>query len=351
MHAPGSRPLTFAIIGAGLIGPRHAHTVALNHDTELIAVVDPSPSGKQLAESLGTSYHESVSSLVQSQKPDGAIICTPNHTHVALAKELASAGVHILIEKPVSTDLETGKDLLQHLEDTSIKVLVGHHRRFNPYMVTAKKMLSEGKLGDVIAVNGLWATHKPLEYFAPPCDWRRASSAGVILINMIHEVDLLQFLFGPIERVYAEKTKPQRPYEADEGAAMTLRFKSGIVGTFVASDVTPSQHNFESGTGENPLIPKSGHDFYRILGTDGTLSVPDMSVSSHTSGEKTWHQPLSREQFPVPEGVPFELQLAHFVRVIRDEEASLCTVSDGLSALAVCIAIKESLESGKPMTI
>ncbi len=351
MPTQESRPLTLAIVGAGLIGPRHARTVAGNQDTELIAVVDPSPSGRQLAETLDVAYYDSVSALVRSQKPDGAIICTPNHTHVAVAKELASAGVHVLIEKPVSADLESGKDLLQHLKSTSVKVLVGHHRRFNPYMVAAKRILSGDELGDIIAVNGIWATYKPAEYFAPPSDWRRAKSAGVILINLIHEVDLLQFLFGPIERVYAERTKPQRGFEAEEGAAMTIRFNSGVVGTFVCSDSTPSPHNFESGTGENPLIPKAGRDFYRVLGTEGTLSVPDMTVSSYKDSSKSWHKPLSREQFPVQDGVPFELQLAHFVRVMRDEEASMCTVSDGLSALAVCTAISESLESGQPVTI
>lgn len=344
-------PLTFVVIGAGLIGPRHAQTVVSNPGTKLIAIVDPSCAGKHLAENYGVAYYESVSALIQSQKPDGAIICTPNHTHVEIAKELASAGVNILIEKPVSVDLESGTGLLQHLEDHSVKVLVGHHRRFNPYMVAAKTALDNGAVGDVIAVNGIWATYKSPEYFAPPGDWRQSKSGGVILINLIHEVDLLQFLFGPIERVYAEATKSHRGFEAEEGVALTLRFSSGVVGTFVASDSAPSPQNFESGTGENPQIPKAGQDFYRILGTEGSLSVPDMTVWSYEQGKKSWTETLSRKQYKVEERVPFELQLAHFLRVIQEGEVLRCTVEDGLSALAVCTAIKESLASGMPVDI
>ncbi|KPM35417.1 hypothetical protein AK830_g11165 [Neonectria ditissima] len=138
---------------------------------------------------------------------------------------------------------------------------------------------------------------------------------------MIHEVDLLHYLFGPITRVHAEKTISQRGFDAEEGAALTLRFKSGAVGSFLVSDSLPSPYSFEAGTGENPLIPESGQDFYRVFGTDASLSVPDMTTWSYAGGQKTWSAELVRDKVPVPDGVPFELQLGHFVRVVRGLEA------------------------------
>ncbi|KAJ4205336.1 hypothetical protein NW767_004130 [Fusarium falciforme] len=95
------------------------------------------------------------------------------------------------------------------------------------------------------------------------------SGEGVILINLIHEVDLLHQIFGPIIRVHAEKTISNRGFEADEGAALTFRFQSGVVGSFIVSDNLLLPYNFEAGTGENPLIPKTGQDFYQIFSTDG----------------------------------------------------------------------------------
>jgi predicted dehydrogenase len=242
-----------------------------------------------LPKSLAHKYFKSIQDLVSSpDKPDGAIICTPNHTHVAVAKELATAGVHILVEKPVSTDIESGKDLIKFAKKSSVKLLVGHHRRFHPYVVAAKNELSSGSLGNIIAVSGLWTTFKPMDYFDAPTEWRRTQTGGVVLINLIHEVDLLQHLIGPIIRVHAEKTTSQRVYEAEEGAAITFSFASVAVATFVVSDNVASPYNFESGTGENPLIPKTpGIDFYRIFGSDATLRVPDMTKWTYAGSTKS----------------------------------------------------------------
>ncbi|KAL2105155.1 hypothetical protein VUR80DRAFT_8918 [Thermomyces stellatus] len=347
-----TRNLRLAVIGAGLIGPRHAQTIVENADTDLVAIVDPAPAGAALAEKLNTAHYKSVAELLSSQhKPDAAIICTPNDTHVPVSKELASGGVHLLIEKPVATDVASGKSLLQHLAATRVKALVGHHRRFNPYMVTAKDIVASGSLGQVVAVNGLWTLCKPLSYYEPPAEWRRTAAGGVVLINMVHEVDLLHYLFGPITTVHAEKVISQRGFDAEEGAALTLRFKSGVVGSFVVADNIPSPYNFESGTGENPLIPKTGQDFYRVFGSDATLSIPDMTVWSYRGTEKSWHQTLTRDSVPVQDAVPFKLQLDHFVKVIRGEEEPSCTPQAGLGALMVCDAIKRALDANTTVEV
>jgi predicted dehydrogenase len=343
--------LRFAVIGVGLIGPRHARTVYDNPLADLVAIVDLMPEGAKLASELNAAYYKSVSELINSKdKPDGAIICTPNHTHVALSTELSAAGIHVLVEKPFSTDIPSGKGLLEHLSTTGVKALVGHHRRFNPYMVAAKKIVSSGRLGQILAVNGLWTLYKPIDYYQPPAAWRQSKTGGVVFINMIHEVDLLHFLLGPITSVHAEKMLSQRGYDAEEGAALTLRFKSGVVGSFIVADNIPSPHNFESGTGENPLIPKAGQDFYRLFGTEASLSVPDMSIWSH-KGEKSWHSEMSKENIPVTDGVPFELQLQHFSKVIQGEEEPSCTAQAGLAALLVCDAIKRAIEGNSTVQI
>ena len=125
-----------------------------------------------------------------------------------------------------------------------------------------------------------------------------------------------------------------------------LRFASGVVGTFLLSDATPSAHNFESGTGENPIIPKAGRDFYRIFGTEGTLSVGDMKVTRHSAGEKSWTSKLQETDVKLGKEVPLDAQVEHFVRVVRGEEVPRCSGEDGLRAVVVCSAIKEAMASG-----
>jgi NADH/NAD ratio-sensing transcriptional regulator Rex len=102
----------FALIGMGLIGPRHAQAIQQDEDADLICFVDPSPDAAKAAATFGVPIYSSIQKMLQAQKPDAAIVCTPNHTHVAVSKELLDNGINVLVEKPISTDVESGKELV-----------------------------------------------------------------------------------------------------------------------------------------------------------------------------------------------------------------------------------------------
>ncbi|KAF2445215.1 NAD(P)-binding protein [Karstenula rhodostoma CBS 690.94] len=264
--------------------------------------------------------------MLASLRPDGALVCTPNHTHVALSKELLKGCVHGLCEKPISIDSESGQELIDCAEASGRHLLIGHHRRFNRFVVAAKNALPS--LGKIVAVSGLWTIYKPPEYFEPP---------------MEHPAHVV--------RASTEKTISQRGHPAEEGATITLKFANGIVGTFLLSDAAVSPHHFECGTGENPTITAEGRDAYRIFGSEGSLSFPDMTKWSYV-GRKGWTERLNCEHVNVPEmKIPFELQVERFVAVIKGEEAPSCSGVDGLRAVTVCEAVKKSIADGCPVEI
>lgn len=346
-------PLRIAVIGgSGLIGKRHCQHVALNPSTHLVAIVDPGAAAQDVADTYSAALYPSIEALLKSpDKPDAAIVCTPNHTHVALASQLADAGLHIFCEKPISTTIDSAQALIDTAKKNNVRLLVGHHRRFNPYMLATKAIFKSGVIGQVTAVSGLWTAVKPAGYFAGVMKWRQSkdNGGGVVLINFIHEIDLMHYLFGPVTRIHAEKSISRRPQHADsaeEGAAITLRFASGVVGTFVLLDNVASPHNFEGGTGENPMIPKTGRDVYRIFGSNGTLSVPDMMLSTYGANEATWTQSMDVKRVEVENAhiAPFDSQLNHFVQVCRGDEKPSCTGEEGLRALVVCEAIRKALD-------
>ena len=400
LPSPQPQPLRIAIIGgSGVIGQRHSAHVSSNPSTTLIAIVDPSPSALETATRHSTALYPSIAALLFAvhPRPDAAIVCTPNATHVALAAQLAQAGIHLLVEKPISTDAASGRALVATARDHGVHLLIGHHRRFNPYVLATKRLLSstDSPLGAVTAVSGLWTALKPESYFAggAAAAWRgsKRGGGGPVLLNFIHEIDLLHFLFGPVTRVHAEKVISRRRQQrqqplvedgkgrgdtnggdgggdsdgdvddaAEEGAALTLRFASGVVGTFVVCDNVASPHSFEAGTGENPLLAAAGGrtlgggvDVYRIFGTEGTLSVPDMVLSTYDRGDDGvgkggvgWEHEMGLRRLKV-EGLdvpPFERQLDHFVRVCRGEVEPSCSGEDGLRALVVCEAVRRALD-------
>lgn len=180
--------------------------------------------------------------------------------------------------------------------------------------------------------------------------------------NFVHDIDLLHYFLGPTVRVHAEKTLTRRTHEgrnegdqAEEGAALTLRFASGVVGTFVMSDTVASPHNFESAAGDDPGLPQTWFDknarqevdVYRIFGTAATLSIPDMTLWSFGDQKKSWESVLTRQKADAESDGrwPFERRLDHFVRVVRREEEPNCTGKDGLLAVMVCDAVRKALES------
>jgi len=340
------------VVGLGIIGPRHASSVIACPDAELVCIVDPSEAARLVASNYDVPWFQSIEDMLRQVHLDAAIVCTPNNTHVSIGSVLLNAGVHVLVEKPISTTAESGQQLVDIARATRKQLVVGHHRRFNPYTIATKQVLSSGRIGKVVAVSGLWATYKPPTYYEPPVEWRAtAGSGGPILINLIHEIDTLQYLLGHITRVHAEQTESQRGHDVEEGAACLLRFASGVVGTFILSDATPSPHTFEQATGENPLLPKVGRDIYRIFGTEGTLSVGDMKVSTYEDVEKSWTSELTEGVVSVGDEVPFDEQVKHFVRIVRGEEPPRCSGEDGVRAVLVCEAIKRALATGEAVNV
>lgn len=346
-----SHRLAIAVIGGGgLIGTRHCQHVVENPDAYLAAIVDPGPDAIEVARRFDAPLYRTVDDLLASlDKPEAAIICTPNHTHVPVGVQLARAKVHILCEKPISIDCASAHTLNDEAEQNEVQLMIGHHRRFNPYMLALKEVVDSGQLGKIVAVNGLWTTIKPPSYFEGANAWRsRKGSGGVVLINVIHDIDLMHYLFGPIVGVHAEQTKPQRSASDDvveEGAALLLKFESGLVGTFIISDNVASPHSFEQGTGENPNLPMTGADAYRVFGSRGTVSFPDMTWSSYQAAEPSWNNTMTQTTLPVPnkDHAPLALQLKHFVKVCRGEQAPTCPGKEGLRALAVCEAVAAAL--------
>lgn len=364
--------LKIVVIGVGIIGPRHAKHVIENPHTDLFGIVDPGPAGPGVAKELKVDHFSSIQNMIQfcnetnTNYPDGAIVCTPNSTHVKVAAELASHGIHLLVEKPLSPSPAEAIALKNYVDSKGVKLLVGHHRRFNPHIVATKENLH--KVGKIIAVQGTWTLRKPSAYFES-ATWRTDinTGGGVLMINLIHDIDLLQYMFGPIERVYAEllpKQKLQYP-NVDEGAVLTIRFKSGTCGTFVCSDSVTSPFNFESGTGENPTIPhhEDLEGLYRIFGTEGTLSVPDFTLyHQQLNGEckqeePSWLNPIQRElvvkdrDLELHSHLPFDLQLNHFVDVIRGNVDPFCSAQDGMSSLLCIEAVLKSIETELPQRV
>src|SRR5215212_10259752 len=181
-----TQPVRIAVAGAGLIGQAHIKRVLEEPQAALAAIIDPSPKAKEQAQALEVSYYADLEEGLQAAKPDGVVIATPNQLHVPNGLTAVKAGVPMLLEKPVSGDVESALQLVEASEKAGVAILVGHHRRHSPLIQRAREIVESGRLGKLTAVTGLCLFLKPKDYFDGSGAWRREPGGGLVLINLIH---------------------------------------------------------------------------------------------------------------------------------------------------------------------
>ena len=337
-----------AVQGAGLIGRAHIDRIVACPHGELAAIIDPAPAAAVLAARYGVACHQTFAAMLAAGRPDGIVIATPNQLHVAHGLAAVEAGIPALVEKPVADDVAGATRLVDAAERAGVALLVGHHRRHNPMIQRARAIIAQGRLGRLVAVHAFFWLMKPDDYF--DMAWRRAPGAGPILLNLIHDVDLLRYLCGEITRVQAITSNAMRGNAVEDTAAILFQFANGALGTATVTDSAVAPWSWEQTTGENPAYPQTDQSCYHIAGTHGALSVPKLELWRNP-GERGWWQEFSAERVYAPAEDPLRLQIDHFVRVIEGREPPLVSGREGLRTLAVIAAIHQAAASGTTVVV
>ena len=318
------------VVGGGLIGFRHLQAVQAHAGCKLVGLADPDMSIQ--------SDVPRFAKMGDVMMPvDGVIIATPTHLHASHGIEAAERGWHMLIEKPVAEKLESAKKLETALRSKNIRSLVGHHRRYHAVVQQLKACLQDGLIGEVVNVSVLWAMRKPDVYFEG--NWR-TDDGSPVMINLVHDIDILRFVIGEITQTVALRGRSLRGSTRVESGAVALAFENGAVGTISFADTTPSPWGFEAGTGENPNIGTTKQDMMWITGTKGAISFPSMTVWKGTD----WGSSAKPITFEPAQNMrtPLEAQLDHFVDVINGDEP-LIDVADAASTLAIAQELENQL--------
>lgn len=338
-------PVKLALIGAGVIGRRHAEHIAAEPAAAFHAVVDPSPGARDVAAQYGVPYFETIAAMLAAGRPDGMVVATPNQLHLAHGLEAIAAAIPALVEKPIADSVESGRKLVEAAERTGVPLLVGHHRRHNPLIRHAKSVIDAGKLGRIVSVHGFFWLKKPDDYFEIP--WRRQLGAGPVLMNMIHDIDLMRYLCGEIVEVSAYQSRAIRNHPIDETTVVILRFANGALGTLNHSDTIVAPWSWEHTTGEDRQFPPTDQTCYHIGGTHGSLSVPRLEYWTNES-KKSWLEPFKVERHMATRQDPLGLQILQFCNVIRGKEPPLMPGREGLRTLEVIGAVQRAAASGNP---
>ncbi|WP_342077621.1 Gfo/Idh/MocA family oxidoreductase [Yoonia sp. SS1-5] len=318
------------VVGAGLIGARHLRMVRDHPGCRLAGVVDPHIGLDPDVPQFGAIADVDV-------PVDGAIIATPTQLHAEHGIAAAKRGWHILMEKPVASDVAEAQALRAAVDRYGVRCIVGHHRRYHASVQRLREVIAQGQIGAPVTATLIWAVRKPDSYF--DAAWR-ATGGSPIMINLVHDIDLLRYVLGEVTDVVGLGSGLQRNADRIESGGAVLRFASGACATISFADTAPSPWGFEAGTAENPNIASTGQDMWWTTGTRGGIAFPSLTC---WSGSEDWSNAPTPHQFDAAKTIPLEAQLTHFLDVIKGDATPLIDIRDATETLRVTTALQNAI--------
>jgi UDP-N-acetylglucosamine 3-dehydrogenase len=308
------------LVGMGRMGSNHARVLVETPGFELVAVVD----AQAVRPELGVPILRSVADLAKVDF-EAAVIATPTATHHQLALELLAMGKHLLVEKPVASTFEQGRELLAAARASGMRLAVGHVERFNPAVRKLREIIREGWLGT------------PIHYaFTRVGGYPDTVLSGnnVILDLAVHDIDVLRSLVGPVrlEHSICHVTWREGVFDTAE---IILAAGTGASATVHVNWVTPTKIRSIRVTGTRGVcFVDYMTQTCELLG--GSLLKPSEPVDLSYAGLQELYRTTDRIQFGVRKEEPLRAQAAQFHRFLtQGEVGELATGSDALAAVLV----------------
>ena len=215
------------VVGCGSIGRRHAANAA---KLAAVTIFDAARErATEAARTLGVAAWDSLEQALAA-KPDAVVVATPHHAHLPVARAALAAGTHVLIEKPLAASLDGVPDFLAEAERLGRRVHVVCNMRFHPAVVALHRALP--RVGRPLFARAHYGNYLP--DMRPGADYRtlycaRAEAGGGVILDAIHEIDYLVWLFGPVERVTAEAGRVgDLDIDVEDYASLALAHRSGV---------------------------------------------------------------------------------------------------------------------------
>ena len=199
--------ITFAIVGYGKIGERHAKFISSHPEARLGGAYDIKEERNRAFHSLyaSASVYSSLENLLKDDSVDIVSICTPNHSHAEIAIAALLAGKNVLVEKPMAIKKIDCENMIHTAFKSGRKLFVVKQNRFNPPVQAVKKLLEQGRPGNIlsVSVNCYWNRS---EAYYRSSDWKgiKALDGGTLFTQFSHFIDVLYYLLGDLQVLHAQ---------------------------------------------------------------------------------------------------------------------------------------------------
>jgi UDP-N-acetyl-2-amino-2-deoxyglucuronate dehydrogenase len=335
--------LKFALVGCGRIAKRHSDLLGHGEieGAQLVAVCDLDVErAKVIAEKFDVPYFTDMHEMMQKIETDVVSVLTDSGSHADVVVALATYGKHIVVEKPIALTLDDVDRMISMCDRNGVKLFVVQQNRFNVPVVKLREALDEGRFGKLVmgTVRVRWC--RTQEYYDQD-KWRGTweRDGGVISNQAIHHVDLLSWMMGDVESVFAKSSTALVDIETEDTAAVIVRFRNGALGIIEATTATR---------------PKDLEGSISVLGEKGTVeiggfAVNEMKVWNFTEPQDSDAEILKNYSVNPPNvyGFGHKAYYDHVVDCVVNKRQQLVDGLEGRKGLELISAIYESVETGQ----
>jgi len=335
--------LNFALVGCGRIAKRHSELLGFNEikGAKLVSVCDNiTDKAKKIAEQFNVTAYKDMDEMMKSESIDVVVVLTPSGLHAEHVINLSKYGKHIMVEKPMALTIVDTENMVYACDANNIKLFVIKQNRFNIPVVKLREALDAGRFGKLIlgTVRVRWARHQA---YYDQDSWRGTwdMDGGVLTNQASHHVDMLEWMMGDVESVFAKMTTALANVETEDTAIVTLKFKNGALGIIEATTATR---------------PTNLEGSISILGEKGTVVVGGVAVNKmqtwvfedNQDGDSTVLEEFSVNP-PNVYGFGHQEYYEHVVDCVVSGGANLVDGLQGRKSIELISAIYESAETGK----
>lgn len=326
----------------GILSFAHVHADAYARilhalpDVEFIGIADgDAERGQQAAAQYETHLFPSYDALFAA-RPDGVIVCSENVHHRALTELAASAGAHVMSEKPLATTLEDARAMLNACETAGVSLMTAFPMRFNVPVIETKRLLDKGALGQVYAANTTNQGQSPRIHRG----WfveKALAGGGVLTDHVVHVADVLRwYLSSEVVEVYAQANDILYAGEGDveTGGQVMLTFDNGVFATIDCSWSRPLYY------------PVWGGVTMDIVGRNGLVSV-----NAFRQIMTVYTEARQRPAYAYWGSDSNHAMVSEFTAAIREQRLPSVTGYDGYKAVEIVTAAYESVRIGQPVKL
>jgi len=339
------------VIGLGNMGATHARTLLEGKVPGAVLSAVSDVVDRRFPDFPVPSFLNSTD-LIRSGLVDAVIIATPHFSHTSTGIEALEAGLHIVVEKPISAQKSDCERLIAAHRDPKQIFCAMFNQRTDPRYRKVRDLIQQGELGEIRRINWIITDWFRTNAYYGSGGWRAtwAGEGGGVLLNQApHNLDLWQWLFGMPRRIRAFcKFGKYHPIEVEDDVTAYMEYDNGTTGVLITTTgEAPGTNRLEITGDRGRLLVENG----KLLFTRNEIPMDEFN---RTSGESFGRPPVWNVEIPVPVASPggqHQLILENFVSAIREGTPLLAPATEGIHSVELANAMLLSTFEDRTLTL